>query len=131
MTVRIYLYADERFRPTRRWPGSPVYDLRAHIPEPRAIYPGQTRLIPVGFGLDFSNDWTGLITDQSDYATRSLMVVASSIDPMLFREIVVGLTNNLLTFPYVLSPGEVMAQLAIVKSFTEDFVQVDARGKAI
>lgn len=97
--------------------GSAGIDLSAAISKPTPVLPRQLIMIPTGISLELpSNDYVGLLCARSGLAVKNGITLSNGvgvIDSDYRGEIRVGLCN-ISDIPYVIEPGERIAQLLII-----------------
>ena len=102
--------------PQRATPGSAGMDLVACIEEPVYLPAGGRAMIPTGLAMAIPTaEWVGLVYARSGLAVRHGITLSNSvgvIDSDYRGEIRVGLCN-LGQEPYIIQPGERIAQLVI------------------
>ena len=119
----------QRLHPEARTPRyaheGPWGDLAAdlHAVEPATVAPGEIALIPTGLALGFPADYGALVEDRSGLAVRGLTTLAGVIDPGYRGEIKVVITNIGST-PHLVSPGDRIAQLRLVRRLQATFEEV-------
>lgn len=101
--------------------GSAGLDIRACIAEPLPIMPGQTHLIPSGLSLFLANNgYVGLLFARSGLAHKQGIVPTNGvgvIDADYQGPLMVSLSRwqqSAQSAPYVIQPGERVAQLVIM-----------------
>lgn len=104
-------------------------DLSAALPEPVALQPDERRRIPTGLAIQLpGRGWVGLLFPRSGLASRYGICLANGvgvIDPDYTGEIQVALWNAG-DAPFVVHPGDRIAQLVFVPVAVARFVEVDA-----
>lgn len=102
--------------PQRATPGSAGMDLVACMEEPLLLSPGGRAMVPTGLAMALPTaDWVGLVYARSGLAVRHGITLSNCvgvIDSDYRGEIRVGLCN-LGQEPYIIQPGERIAQLVI------------------
>jgi dUTP pyrophosphatase len=94
-------------------------DLRADIDEPLKLDPGQTVAIPTGLAIALPEGWEAQVRPRSGLALKHSLGLLNSpgtIDSDYRGEIKVLLTN-FGKGPYILNPGERVAQMVITKVY--------------
>ena len=114
--------------PTRAHPTDAGYDLRANLPAPVVIGPGERRLIPSGTHAAIPAGYAGLVTPRSGLAAKHGVTVLNSpglIDPGYTGEIGVVLHNTDMADAFNVAPGDRVAQLVIVPVVTPPTVRAE------
>ena len=98
-------------------PGSAAMDLHACLDEPVTIAPGELVSLPTGIAIALpSAGYAALVFARSGLGVKHGIALSNGvgvIDSDYRGEIQVGLTN-LSRVPYTISPGDRIAQLAVV-----------------
>lgn len=111
-TLPVRLLAATAAAPTRSRSGDAAYDLTAA--EQVSIEAGERALVGTGVALAIASGWCGLVVPRSGLAARDGVVpVLGLIDPNYRGEIKVTLRNQG-DGPYVVQPGDRVAQLLLV-----------------
>ena len=103
--------------------GAAGSDLRACLPEPVTLAPGETYLVPIGISMEIPAGYVGLVYARSGLATRRGLAPANKvgvIDPDYRGELLVSLHNHGKT-AQMIEPNERIAQLVITPYITADF----------
>ena len=106
--------------PQRATAGSAGYDLSAAIGAPVTVAPGETARIPTGIAIQLEPGYVALIFGRSGLGIKHGVVPANAvgvIDSDYRGELVVGLTCQHRE-PYVVQPGERIAQLLLLPVVT-------------
>jgi dUTP pyrophosphatase len=96
-------------------PGSAGLDLRAHLPEPKVLQPGERVLIPTGLSLALPNGFEAQVRPRSGLALKHGITVLNSpgtVDAD-YRGDVGVILINLGAEPFTIEPGDRVAQLVI------------------
>ncbi len=113
----IKLLSDSAVVPEAATSGSAGIDLRASIPAPLTVAPGDTELIPTGIAIALpDNAHVALIFARSGLSIRHGLALANGvgvIDSDYRGEICVGIINQSKT-SYTIEPGERVAQLVVM-----------------
>ena len=108
--------------------GSAACDLTACIERSVTLMPHCMEKIPTGIAIaPEQNDVVGLVYSRSGMGAKHGITLANSvgvIDSDYRGEIVVALVNHS-DKPYILNPGDRIAQLMFVPVFTARFVETD------
>lgn len=117
-----------------RWPlpspataSSAGVDLRADIQEPLEISPGQTEAIPTGIAVAIPDGWEAQVRPRSGLALEhqlGMLNAPGTIDADYRGEIKVLLTN-FGRRPFMLNPGERIAQLVFARVGHPRWIEVD------
>ncbi len=113
--VKRLAHAEGLALPARASAGSAGFDLRAAIPEPVTVGPGERRLVPTGFVWEIPPGWEGQVRPRSGLALRYGLTVTNApgtIDSDYRGEIAVALIN-LGQEPVTLQPADRIAQLLL------------------
>ncbi len=108
--------------------GAAGLDLAAAIDAPVHIEPGASAAIPTGIALALPRGHEGQVRPRSGLASRHAVTVLNApgtIDEDFRGEVHVLLVNHGPT-PYVVGPGERIAQLVVAPVARVDVVEVDA-----
>ena len=119
--------------PVRATPGSAAVDLSATCDAPVLLAAGGGRaLIPTGIAIELpSPDYVALVFARSGLGIKKGITLSNAvgvIDSDYRGEISVGLVN-LSAEDYTVTPGERIAQLAILPVVCADFVEAEALGE--
>ncbi|MDF3004856.1 MAG: deoxyuridine 5-triphosphate nucleotidohydrolase [Oscillospiraceae bacterium] len=126
MTLQIKRVRAEAVLPERATQGSAGLDLRACTNDETCIMPGDTALLPTGLAVALPEGSVGLVFGRSGLGIRHGIVPANAvgvIDADYRGEILVGLTNHSAE-PYIIVPGDRIAQLVIVPVLTPPIEEV-------
>ena len=102
-------------------------DLRANISEPVTLNPLERRLIPTGLHIALPVGYEAQIRPRSGLALKHGITVLNSpgtIDAD-YRGELMTLLINLSQEPFVINPGERIAQMVVARHEQVDFVVVD------
>ena len=123
---------DERMRdrlPAYATPGSAGLDLRACVDSPVELAPGQAQLLPTGLAIHIADPgYAALILPRSGLGHKNGIVLGNLvglIDSDYQGQLMVSCWNRG-TQPFVIEPGERIAQLVIVPVVQAEFRQVDS-----
>ena len=108
-------------------PQSAGMDLRANIPESVTLNPLERRLIPTGLHIALPVGYEAQIRPRSGLALKHGITVLNSpgtIDAD-YRGELMTLLINLSQEPFVINPGERIAQMVVARHEQVDFVVVD------
>jgi dUTP diphosphatase len=120
----------KRLHPQARLPryahDGPFGDLAADLfaLEDREMRPSEVALIPTGISLEFPENYGALVEDRSGLAVQGLTTLAGVIDPGYRGEIKVVVTN-VGGKHLMISAGDRIAQLRLVRRFAAEFVEVE------
>ena len=126
MTLQIKRVRSEAVLPERATQGSAGLDLRACTNGETCIMPGDTALLPTGLAVALPEGSVGLVFGRSGLGIRHGIVPANAvgvIDADYRGEILVGLANHSAE-PYIIVPGDRIAQLVIVPVLTPPIEEV-------
>lgn len=126
MTLQIKRVRSEAVLPERATQGAAGLDLRACTNDETCIMPGDTALLPTGLAVALPEGSVGLVFGRSGLGIRHGIVPANAvgvIDADYRGEILVGLTNHSAE-PYIIIPGDRIAQLVIVPVLTPPIEEV-------
>jgi dUTP pyrophosphatase len=100
--------------PTRAYRDAAAFDMCAA--EPAVIYPGETKLVPLGFAVDL-DVYAGLLLPRSGLGNKGLVLgnLVGVIDPDYRGEMKASLWNrNTEGAPFVINYGDKVCQLMII-----------------
>lgn len=103
-------------------------DLRANIEEPITLAPGERVLIKTGIFIALPVGWEAQIRSRSGLALKYGVIVLNApgtIDADYRGEICVVLFNSDKENPFIVNPGERIAQMVIAKHEQPEFVVVE------
>ena len=127
MTLQIKRVRAGAELPTRATDGSAGLDLKACTTHETCIMPGESQLFPTGLAVALPPGTVGLVFGRSGLGIRHGIVPSNAvgvIDSDYRGEISVGLTNHSAE-PYIVVPGDRIAQLVIMPVLTPDLQEVD------
>lgn len=127
MTLQIKRVRDQAVLPQRATDGSAGLDLRACTTDEICIMPGETAVLPTGLAVALPEGSVGLVFGRSGLGIRHGIVPANAvgvIDADYRGEILVGLTNHSAE-PYIIVPGDRIAQLVVVPVLTPPIEEVE------
>ncbi|HWP50309.1 MAG TPA: dUTP diphosphatase [Clostridia bacterium] len=127
MTLQIKRVCTQAVLPERATKGSAGLDLRACTNDETCIMPGETTVLPTGLAIALPDGSVGLVFGRSGLGIRHGIVPANAvgvIDADYRGEILVGLTNHSAE-PYIIVPGDRIAQLVIVPVLTPPIEEVN------
>ncbi len=133
MTLQIKRVRAEAALPERATRGSAGLDLRACTDEETCIMPGETAVLPTGLAVALPEGSVGLVFGRSGLGIRHGIVPANAvgvIDADYRGEIMVGLTNHSAE-PYIIVPGDRIAQLVILPVLTPTVEEVDQLSETV
>jgi dUTP pyrophosphatase len=108
-------------------PGSAGLDLRAHLPEPKVLQPGERVLIPTGLSLALPNGFEAQVRPRSGLALKHGITVLNSpgtVDAD-YRGDVGVILINLGAEPFTIEPGDRVAQLVIAAYAQVEWTSVE------
>lgn len=108
-------------------PGAAGADVRAHIPEPEAILPGQRILIPTGVRMEIPPGYEVQVRPRSGLALKCGITVLNApgtIDSDYRGELRIILVN-LGEDAFIIEPGMRVAQIVVAPVIQASFVPVD------
>jgi dUTP pyrophosphatase len=108
-------------------PGSAGLDLRAHLPEPKVIQPGERVLIPTGLSLALPDGFEAQVRPRSGLALKHGITVLNSpgtVDAD-YRGDVGVILINLGAEPFTIEPGDRVAQLVIAAYAQVEWTSVE------
>lgn len=85
------------------------------------ISPGQTRKMPLGFGIQLPDGFMAIVQCRSSMASQGLVAQNAPIDSGYRGEIHAILTNNDSTDTYKIKKGDRVAQLVVMPVILADF----------
>lgn len=123
----------QEYLPSYATPGSAGLDLRACIPEPLVIEPGETRLVPTGLAIHIADPgYAAIILPRSGLGHKHGIVLGNLvglIDSDYQGQLMVS-TWNRGNSAFTLNPLERLAQLVIVPILQICFNIVDEFGES-
>ena len=117
--MEIKIKSESGIVPAYETAGSAGMDIRAYLKEPVELLPGQRALIPTGIYLEIPEGYEVQIRARSGLAIKrgiGLVNGIGTIDSDYRGEIQIGL-HNLSAEPYMVQPGERIAQMIIMPYF--------------
>lgn len=118
--------------PSRATPGSAGLDLRAAIPAPLSIAPGERRLIGSGIAVDIRDPGVvAIVASRSGLSLKHGVRVAQGIgviDSDYHGEVGIILSNDG-NDPYTVHPGDRIAQLLFLPVLCADLLPVESFGE--
>ncbi len=133
MTLQIKRVRAEATLPERATRDSAGLDLRACTDEEICIMPGETAVLPTGLAVALPEGSVGLVFGRSGLGIRHGIVPANAvgvIDADYRGEIMVGLANHSAE-PYIIVPGDRIAQLVILPVLTPSIEAVDQLSETV
>lgn len=133
MTLQIKRIRAEAVLPERATRDSAGLDLRACTGEEVCIMPGETAVLPTGLAVALPEGSVGLVFGRSGLGIRHGIVPANAvgvIDADYRGEIMIGLTNHSAE-PYIIVPGDRIAQLVILPVLTPPIEEVDQLAETV
>lgn len=116
ITLKIKRLKENAIVPQRQTQGSAGYDLCACIAGEFAIEPGDMVILPTGIAVEVPNGHAGMVFARSGLSLKHGIHLTNGvgvIDSDYRGEVNVGLTNSSRK-PYIIKPGERVAQLIIM-----------------
>ena len=115
--------------PTYKTEGAAAADLSADLDSPLTILPGERKLIGTGISISGGqrNDFAALVFSRSGAGAKSGVTLANSlgvIDSDYRGEIKVALINHG-EEPFVVNPGDRIAQMMFVPVFAASLIESD------
>jgi dUTP pyrophosphatase len=110
--------------PSRAYGDSAAFDMRAA--EPAVIYPGQTKLVPLGFAVGLDGH-AALLLPRSGLGNKGLVLgnLVGLIDPSYTGELKASLWNrNTEGGPFCISYGDVVCQMLIINFVAPTITEV-------
>ncbi len=126
MTLQIKRVRTQAVLPERATQGSAGLDLRACTTGETCFMPGETAVLPTGLAVALPQGCVGLVFGRSGLGIRHGIVPANAvgvIDADYRGEIMVGLANHSAE-PYIIVPGDRIAQLVILPVLTPPIEEV-------
>ena len=108
-------------------PGSAGLDLRAHLPEPKVLQPGERVLVPTGLSLALPDGFEAQVRPRSGLALKHGITVLNSpgtVDAD-YRGDVGVILINLGAEPFTIEPGDRVAQLVIAAYAQVEWTSVE------
>jgi dUTP pyrophosphatase len=128
MTLRIQRLRPSARLPVRATPGAAGLDLCADLDAPLTLAPGQRVLVPTGLAIALPSGHEGQVRPRSGLAVKYGVTVINApgtIDEDYRGEVKVALVN-LGQAPFVIAPGERIAQLVLARVEHLAVSEVDA-----
>ncbi len=128
MVLKIKRLREQAELPRRQTAGSAGYDLCACIAAPYTIEPGEQALFPTGFAVEVPEGCAGMIFSRSGLGIKHGIVASNGvgvIDSDYRGEVHVGLRNSGRE-PYMVQPGERIAQLIVMPVCLPQLEEVEA-----
>jgi dUTP pyrophosphatase len=128
MTLRIQRLRPSARLPVRATPGAAGLDLCADLDAPLTLAPGQRVLVPTGLAIALPSGHEGQVRPRSGLAVKHGVTVINApgtIDEDYRGEVKVALVN-LGQAPFVIAPGERIAQLVLARVEHLAVSEVDA-----
>lgn len=122
-----YFLENDEWDLKRATDGASGFDLKASIGTPREINPGERWLVPTGLFLEMPIGITAMVCTRSGLAINHGIVVLNApgiIDSDYRGEVKVSLINHART-PYVIQPGDRIAQLVFVNTLFDRYQHGD------
>lgn len=124
--------------PTYATTGSAAVDLRAAVPHTTCIYPGDVKLIPTGLAMHIKDpNFCALILPRSGLGHKEGIILGNGtglIDSDYQGEIMVSVWNRGKRAPYLIHPGDRIAQMVFLPiaqvrfDIVDDFTPTDRKG---
>ena len=131
MELKIKKLRDNARIPKRATDGAAGMDLYACISESITLNPGQLSVIPTGIAIELpDNTCAAFLYARSGLGVKHGICLSNGvgvIDSDYRGEVCAGLCN-VSDKPYVIEPGERVAQMVIAPVLTPEIVEVDERG---
>lgn len=127
MKLKIKRMRDGALMPKRATAESAGLDLSAFLDQDTVINPGEIVKIPTGIAIGLEVGTVGLVYPRSGLSSKYGITLANCvgvIDSDYRGEIIVGLINQLDT-PFIVQPGDRIAQLIIMPVMTPDIEEVE------
>lgn len=128
MTIKVKKLKDEAVVPSRATEGSAGCDLYACIAESLTLEPGGLSMIPTGIAIELpENGYAAFLFARSGLGVKHGICLSNGVgvvDSDYRGEICVGLCN-VSDKPYVITPGERIAQMVIMPVVCADFMLCD------
>lgn len=117
--------------PARATPGSAGLDLCAYLASPLTLGPGETAVLSTGVAVEIPPGWCGFVFARSGLGIKQGIIPSNAvgvIDSDYRGELHVGLYNHSRE-PYVIEPGERIAQLLLMEVGLHEVVECGALSK--
>lgn len=115
--LKVKILKEDASPPRYATDGAAAMDLRAALPAPMTLHPGQRALVPTGIAIELpSAEYVALVFARSGLAVKSGISLSNGvgvIDSDYTGEILVGLINQS-DSEFTFNPGDRIAQLAVV-----------------
>jgi len=123
---------DDINMPKYQTPGSAAVDLHAAVKEKIVLKPGERKLIPTGFCMQFPQGFVAQVTPRSGLALRNGISIVNSpgIVDSDYRDEVGVILINLGNEDFVVNRNDRIAQINIKKVEKADFKEVKELGSS-
>jgi dUTP pyrophosphatase len=121
--------------PTKTTKHACGWDLYAAIPEPLYLWPFQIRLVSTGIAMAIPDGYEGQVRPRSGLSKKAVGVAFGTVDSDYRGEMLVNmmkfataeeyLTGKFSGDPYIVQPGDRIAQLIIAPVFEVEWEKVD------
>lgn len=120
MKIKINMFSDEEiYKPKRAHYNDAGADVRST--EEMLIWPGETRKIPLGFGLELPDGYMGVMMSRSGLASKGLVSQNAPVDSG-YKGQVHAIMTNVSDEVIKIEKYDRIAQLVIIPVMVADFV---------
>jgi dUTP pyrophosphatase len=122
LELKISLLHPAAVLPRKANPSDACFDVSAC--EETAIEPGATGLVRLGWAMQLEEGWEAVLRGRSGLASRGILAHHGTIDHLYRLEVKVIL-HNLSGQPFLVRPGDRVAQMAVAPVFPLSIVQAE------
>ena len=129
--LKIKKVRDGAIMPRYATPGSSGFDLHSCVDTPISLSPGAITLFPSGLAMEIRRGFEGQVRSRSGLSSKHGVQVVNApgtIDSDYRGEVLIPLIN-LGPYPYVVQPGERVAQCVIAPVIQMQLVECDELGE--
>lgn len=120
MRIRLIDFGYEK-APERQFHNDAGADVRSMVN--MLIGPGESRKVPLGFGLDLPDGQMALMMPRSGLASKGIVAHVAPADSGYKGELHAIVTNNNIHNTFKIRKGDRIAQLVVIPILTPDFVE--------
>lgn len=133
MTIKCKKLRAEAVLPSRATAESAGFDLSACLEEPVVIWPGETRMIPIGVAVELPPGTAGMVYARSGLSTRhgiALINGVGVVDSDYRGELMTPL-HNYGTEALTIEPGDRVAQLVVTPVLLPQLEEADSLSESV
>lgn len=133
MTIKCKKLRTGAVLPSRATAESAGFDLSACLEEPTVIWPGETRMIPIGVAVELPPKTAGMVYARSGLSTRhgvALINGVGVVDSDYRGELMVPL-HNYGTEAFIVEPGDRVAQLVVTPVLLPQLEEADSLSESV